>query len=84
MFWIKASGNCQKMLMYTYSTHPVGILIVVAVLGEGRLPPLSQEDLGADVAVRRGPSPEHRAQRHLTERRRMARHGERRLEPEVR
>lgn len=44
---------------------------------------LGQQDLGADVAVRRGPPTEHGAQRHLTEGLRAARHGERRLQPEV-
>ena len=68
----------------TQSSHPVGVLIVATVLGEGRLPSLGQQDLGADVAMRRRPSPQHRAQRHLTERRGAAGHGERRLEPEVR
>lgn len=67
----------------THSSHPVGVLIVAAVLGERCFPPLSQEDLGADVAVTSGPSPEHRAQGHLTEGRRAAGHGERRLVPEV-
>lgn len=70
--------------MLTHSTHPVGVLIVAAVLREGCFPPLSQEDLGADIAVTSGPSPEHRAQGHLAERRGAARHGERGLVPEVR
>lgn len=81
---------CQKCdcksttSLVTLNTHPVGVLIVAAVFGEGCIPPLSQQDLGADVAVTGGPSPEHRAQGHLTERRGAARHGERGLVPEVR
>lgn len=55
------------------------------MLGEGCLRPLSQEDLGADVAVTGGPSAEHRAQGHFAEGGGAARHGERRrLVPEIR
>ena len=67
-----------------HSTHPVCVLIVAAVLGEGCFPPLSQEDLGADVAVTRGPSPAHRAQGHLTEGWGVAGNREGGLVPEVR
>lgn len=68
--------------MVPHSTHPVRVLIVAAVLGEGGLPPLRQQHLGADVAVTGGPPPAHRAQRHLTEGRGAAAHGEGRLVPE--
>lgn len=70
--------------MVTRGAHPVGVLIVAAVLGEGCFRPLGEEDLGTDVAVTGGPSPDHRPQGHLTERRGAARHRERRLVPEVR
>lgn len=52
-----------------WATHPVGALIAAAVFGERRFPALCQQDLGADVPVRRGSAPKHRALRHLTERR---------------
>lgn len=78
------SSKCYLNYKSTSSvTHPVGVLIVAAVLGERRFRPLSQEDLGADVAVTGGPSPEHGALRHLAERRGAAAHGEGRLVPEV-
>lgn len=64
------------------SAHPVGVLIIAAVLGEGCFPALGQKNLSADVAVRGGPSPKRRAQGHLTERRGATRHSERGLEPE--
>lgn len=48
-------------------THPVGVLVVAAVLSEGTFCPLSQEDLGADIAVAGGATAEDGAQRHLTE-----------------
>lgn len=54
--------------MVPTSTHPVGVFIVAAVLSEWSFCPLSQEDLGADVTVTYGPSPQHRSQRHVTER----------------
>lgn len=69
----------------TRCAHPVGVLIVAAVLSEGCLRPLCQQDLGADVAVTGGSSAEHGAQGHFAEGRGSARHGERRrLVPEVR
>lgn len=49
-------------------TNPVGVLVVAAVLGEGTLCPLSQEDLGANVAVTGGATAEDGTQRHVTER----------------
>lgn len=47
-------------------THPVGVLVVAAVLGEGTFCPLSQEDLGANVAMTGGPTAEDGTQRHVT------------------
>lgn len=63
-------------------THPVTVLIVAAVLSEGCVAPLCQEDLGADVAVGGGLSPRGRAQGHVTEGRGAARHGEGGMAPE--
>lgn len=59
-----SAKSCLKVVLLNYKstslvTHPVGVLIVAAVLGERCFRPLSQEDLGADVAVTGGPSPEH-------------------------
>lgn len=75
---------CKVASLLSRGAHPVSVLIVAAVLGERCFRPLSQEDLGADVAVTGGPSAEHGAQGHLTERGGAARHGEGRLVPEVR
>lgn len=47
-------------------THPVGVLVVAAVLGEGTFCPLSQEDLGANVPVTGGPTAKDGTQRHVT------------------
>jgi len=44
--------------------YPVGVLVVAAVLGEGGLAPLGQQDLGADVPVH-GRLPHHGAGRHF-------------------
>lgn len=75
---------CKVASLVSRGAHPVSVLIVAAVLGERCFRPLSQEDLGADVAVTGGPSAEHGAQGHLTERGGAARHREGRLVPEVR
>lgn len=47
-------------------THPVGVLVVAAVLREGTFCALSQEDLGANVAVTGGAAAEDGTQRHVT------------------
>lgn len=57
-------GGCPHAPRAVPRPYPVGVLVVAAVLGEGRLAPLGQQDLGADVPVQRR-LPHHGARGHL-------------------